>query len=109
MLSISSDTRRALRARAHAQHAVVSISLKGLSESVLKEIDASLNAHQLIKVRVYSDDRELREHYFNTLCAQLQAAPVQHIGKLLILWRPPAEGAASTARSRVKRKKNMRD
>lgn len=108
MLSISSDTRRALRARAHALHAVVSISLKGLSESVLKEIDASLSAHQLIKVRVYTDDRELREQYFSTLCTQLQAAPVQHIGKLLVLWRPPAENAPSASRSsRARRKKNQ--
>ncbi|HQO29042.1 MAG TPA: YhbY family RNA-binding protein [Accumulibacter sp.] len=106
MLVISSDTRRALRARAHALHAVVSISLKGLSESVLKEIDASLNAHQLIKIRVYTDDRELREQYFNTLCTQLQAAPVQHIGKLLVLWRPVAESASSASRSRTHHKKN---
>ncbi|MBL8398964.1 MAG: YhbY family RNA-binding protein [Candidatus Accumulibacter sp.] len=91
MLVLDPDTRRALRARAHALHAVVSISQNGLSESVVKEIDASLTAHQLIKIRVYHADRESREQFLTLLCELLQAAPVQHIGKLLILWRPPGE------------------
>ncbi|HMX23325.1 MAG TPA: YhbY family RNA-binding protein [Accumulibacter sp.] len=101
MLALDSDTRRALRARAHALHAVVSISQNGLSESVLKEIDISLTAHQLIKIRVYHADRESREQFLTQLCDVLQAAPVQHIGKLLVLWRPPAEvDQAAPARRR---------
>ena len=54
----------------------------------LKEIDGALKAHGLIKVRVFSDDRTEREAMLGKLADDLGAAPVQHIGKLLVLWRP---------------------
>ena len=63
----------------------------GLTEAVKKETDAALNAHGLIKVRVFSDDRAAREAMFQTLTDELSAAPIQHIGKLLVLWRPKVE------------------
>jgi RNA-binding protein YhbY len=64
MLNLSSDERRALRARAHSLHPVVSISHRGLSESVVKEINASLASHGLIKIRVYHDDRKSESNFF---------------------------------------------
>lgn len=88
MLILTSDERRALRARAHALNPVVSISQNGLSEAVLKEIGTSLASHELIKIRVFNDDRAVRETFLATICETLQAAPVQHIGKLLVVWRP---------------------
>jgi len=65
----------------------------GLTEAVKKEIAGALDAHGLIKVRVFSDDRAAREAMFLALAEELSAAPIQHIGKLLVLWRPlpPAE------------------
>ena len=60
----------------------------GLTPAVKKEADAALKAHGLIKVRVFSDDRSERETIFHTLAEELNAAPNQHIGKLLVLWRP---------------------
>jgi len=60
----------------------------GLTANVKKEIDAALSAHGLIKVRVFSDDRVAREAMFQSLADELSAAPIQHIGKLLVLWRP---------------------
>ncbi len=63
----------------------------GLSAAVKKEADAALKAHGLIKVRIFSDDRTLRESMFQTLADELNAAPIQHIGKLLVLWRPLPE------------------
>jgi RNA-binding protein len=63
----------------------------GLTDNVKKEIDAALSAHGLIKVRVFSDDRKARDDMFTTLTDELSAAPIQHIGKLLVLWRPLPE------------------
>lgn len=60
----------------------------GLTDAVKKEADAALNAHGLIKIRVFSDDRAAREAMLLTLATELSAAPIQHIGKLLVLWRP---------------------
>lgn len=90
-LEISPEQRRALRARAHALQPVVTISQNGLSEPVLREIVRSLDSHELIKIRVFGDERALREEYLATICDQLEAAPVQHIGKLLVVWRPAPE------------------
>lgn len=96
MLNLSTDERRALRARAHALNPIVSISQNGLSESVLKEIGTCLTSHELIKIRVYNDDREQREQFMATICAELGAAPVQHIGKLLVVWRPSPENKTAS-------------
>jgi RNA-binding protein len=91
MIEITTTQRRALRAAAHDLKPVVSISQKGLTESVLKEIDRCLTSHELIKVRIYDTEREQREALLTTVCETLEAAPVQHIGNLLVLWRQRAE------------------
>jgi RNA-binding protein len=82
---------QALRARAHALSPVVIISGKGLSDSVLKEIDLSLKSHELIKVRIVGDDRDQRTVLMETICAQLEAALVQQVGKVLVLYRENPE------------------
>jgi putative YhbY family RNA-binding protein len=87
-LSLTPAERKAHRADAHHLDPVVMIGNEGLTAAVRREADLALEAHGLIKVRVFSDERAVREQLFAELCAQLGAAPVQHIGKLLILWRP---------------------
>ncbi|MBA2690572.1 MAG: YhbY family RNA-binding protein [Burkholderiales bacterium] len=91
MQTLSSAERQALRGRAHALHPVVAISEKGLSETVLKEIDRCLTAHELIKIRVFNDQQEDREAYLDEICARLGAASIQHIGKILVLYRARLE------------------
>ena len=76
------------RAEAHHLNPVVMIGSDGLTDAVKKETDAALKAHGLIKIRVLSDDRTGRDSIFHTLADELNAAPIQHIGKLLVLWRP---------------------
>jgi putative YhbY family RNA-binding protein len=83
--------RKAHRADAHHLSPVVMIGNDGLSAAVKREADAALNAHGLIKVRVLGDDRTAREAMYQSLCDELSAAPIQHIGKLLVLWRPAVE------------------
>lgn len=63
----------------------------GLTEAVLKEINLGLDSHGLIKIRVFGDDREARIAMYQTICSQLNAAPIQHIGKLLVVYRPKKE------------------
>jgi putative YhbY family RNA-binding protein len=81
----------ALRAEAHGLKPIVLIGEAGLTANVLKEISLGLDSHGLIKVRVFGDDREARIAMYETICEQLKAAPVQHIGKLLVLYRPKVE------------------
>ena len=81
-----------MRARAQSLNPVVMVGQKGLTEAVLRETDSALNAHGLIKVRVFGDEREERTAIADTLCRELGAQLVQHIGTLLVLYRePPAE------------------
>jgi len=91
MQQLTSAQVRELRAQAHGLNPVVSISENGLSDAVLKEIDVCLKAHELIKIRVYGDSREDRLSYLERICAELSASPVQHIGKLLVIYRENAE------------------
>jgi putative YhbY family RNA-binding protein len=88
MLKLTPAERSDLRSQAHALNPIVLIGEAGLTPAVIKEIDAGLSAHGLIKVRVFGDDREARVGMYETICSELGAAPVQHIGKLLVLFRP---------------------
>src|SRR3546814_14363048 len=106
-LELTSQERSALRATAHPLHPVVLIGDRGLTESVLKEIDLSLQAHELIKVRVAGAERPEREAMLVEISDKLSCAAVHHLGKTLIIYRPdPAtqqpqdEGANSTPADR---------
>ncbi|MBL8309486.1 MAG: YhbY family RNA-binding protein [Burkholderiales bacterium] len=92
--TLSSSARRALRAAAHHLDPVVMIGQHGLTPPVLHEIDLALTAHALIKVRVQSDERETREAFLAEICQKLGCENVQHLGKLLVLWRNAADSGA---------------
>ena len=94
---LSPMEQQALRARAHVLNPVVIISEKGLSEAVLVEIDRSLKAHELIKIRVFGDDREQRSAAMETICTSLDALPVQQIGKVLVIYRKNPEAIKKPA------------
>jgi len=87
-LDLTPAQRKQYRSDAHHLDPVVHVGAEGLSEAVVKAADAALAAHGLIKVRVLGDDREARAALLATLAERLGAAPVQHIGRLLVLWRP---------------------
>jgi putative YhbY family RNA-binding protein len=99
-LALDAAQRRELRARAHHLQPVVMVGGDGLTDAVLRETDAALKAHGLIKVRALADSRDEREAMLAALADQLGAAPVQHIGRLLVLWRPtpPKEKAVDEGR-----------
>lgn len=87
-LELTPQLRSALRAQAHPLKPVVLIGEQGLNPANLAEIDLALKAHELIKVRVFGDDASTRASILHTICDTLGAAPVQSIGKLLVIYRP---------------------
>lgn len=91
MNELTPEQRRELRARAHHLNPVVSIAANGLTPPVLAEIERSLAAHELIKVKIHGAERAARETLLATLCQTLDAAPVQHIGTILVVWRERPE------------------
>lgn len=97
-IQLTPAQRKVHRAEAHHLDPVVMIGAEGLTPAVQKEVQAALSAHGLIKIRVLGDDRAQREAMFQALSDTLDAAPIQHIGKLLVLWRPlPAKARADDA------------
>ncbi|APW42352.1 YhbY family RNA-binding protein [Rhodoferax saidenbachensis] len=101
LIQLTPAQRKDHRADAHHLDPVVMVGGDGLTANVKNEIDAALNAHGLIKVRVFSDDRVAREEMFQTLANDLNAAPIQHIGKLLVLWRPKVEKEKTVDENRM--------
>ena len=84
---LSPAERKELKARAHDLNPVVMIGAKGLTDEVVKEIDLALKAHELIKIRAPSLDRNAREVAFQALCERTGAEGVQHIGKVFVIYR----------------------
>jgi RNA-binding protein len=103
MKTLTPSERRALRAKAHHLHPVVSVGHHGLTPAVLHEIDVALLAHELVKIRAGSDTRDERNALLERICLELDAAPVQHLGKVLTVWRRAPEPAETESVVRSKR------
>jgi RNA-binding protein len=80
--------RARLKARAHALEPVVHAGQAGITDALVTEVNRALTAHELIKVRVGAADRHDRAALAEALCARTDAAAVQQVGKVLVLWRP---------------------
>jgi putative YhbY family RNA-binding protein len=109
-LTITPTQRKSLKADAHDLSPVVMIGGDGLTPAVIKEARLAIGHHGLIKIRVFGDDRETRVAIYEELCDKLDAAPVQHIGKLLVLWRPKdavEEAFSNLGRSSKQTKKSL--
>lgn len=112
---LTSAERRALKGRAHRLNPVVLIGEAGLTPTIVAEVDRALRAHELIKIRVMGAERAAREAMLGAVCAATGAAPVQHIGKVLVVYRespageepealpPPRKLPARTPRSATRR------
>jgi RNA-binding protein len=87
-VSLTPRERARLKARAHPLEPVVHVGNAGLTDKVAAELDRALTAHELIKVRVAAADRHAREALCDAICARADAADVQRVGKVLVLWRP---------------------
>ena len=91
MKSLTPAQRQFLKGLAHARQPVVMIGSQGLTPAVLKEIDIALNAHELIKIKAASDEPDTRRAWLDEICATTGAAPVQQIGKILVIYRAAAK------------------
>jgi putative YhbY family RNA-binding protein len=96
MDGLSPIERKKLKARAHSLDPIIHLGNKGLTESVIAEIGRALAAHELIKVRAGGMERDAREAALAEICTKLDAQPVQHIGKVLVVYRKKPEIATPT-------------
>lgn len=91
MKPLSPAQRQFLKGLAHPLQPVVMIGNQGLTPAVQKEIGRALAAHELIKIKAASGDADTRRAWMDEICAAADAAPVQQIGKVLIVYRPADE------------------
>ena len=94
-----------MKARAHALGPVVLIGGAGLSPAVFAEVDRGLKSHELIKVRVNGTDRLEREAFLEEICRQTGAQPVQHIGKILVLFRENPEPSTGSGKDPLRKRR----
>jgi len=105
MSTMSAAARKQLKALAHGLQPLIQIGGNGVTPQLLAEIDRALASHELIKLRAAGLVREEREAAMAQICAATGAEPVQHIGKILVLFRekPPEEASAPEARDSERR------
>lgn len=90
MKPLTSTQRQYLKSLAHRLKPVVMIGSQGLTAAVIKEIDHSLAAHELIKIKTGTEDVDTRNTWMDEICKSAKAMQVQQIGKTLVLYRPAA-------------------
>lgn len=90
-LELSNKQKKYLKGLAHSLNPVVMIGNQGVSEAVVKEIHLTLEAHELIKIKIRCDDQEQLHPLVDAVLAQSKASLVQLIGHSLVLFRPSKE------------------
>jgi RNA-binding protein len=85
-MSLTEKMKRDLRRRGHTLKPVVSIGNAGLNTAVLREIDLSLEHHELMKIRIGAADREQRRAIINEICTRCEAELVQAIGHIALIY-----------------------
>ena len=86
-MSLSKKQIKFLRTKCHDLKPVILLGQKGLTEEVLNELDIALTHHELVKIKLSVDDRELRRSLAGEICAKSHSEEVQSIGKTLSVYR----------------------
>lgn len=90
-MALSAKSRQQLKAKAHPLKPVVYIGTKKLTANVIKELEHTLEDHELIKVRIQENERDARVAIYNEICTATGAEPVQLIGKVCVVYRKRKE------------------
>ena len=89
--ALNNKQKQHLKSLAHPLKPVVLLGANGLTEGVIAEIEGALEHHELIKVKVPADERQLRTAIADAITRETGAQLVQTIGKTLVLYRGAQE------------------
>ncbi|CAG7856181.1 hypothetical protein MCAMS1_00580 [biofilm metagenome] len=106
---MDTESKRKLKAEAHALKPVVMVGQAGLTDAVMAEIDIALNCHELIKIKIRADKDE-RSRIGDAICGQTEATLIQTIGQITVIYRkkPALPVKAKPPRSLPKKSKATR-
>lgn len=91
MSTLKIQERKRLRQIGHALQPVVMIGSQGLTANVIEETQRALNDHELIKVKIAGEDRELRHQLIAELIKSTQSINVQQIGKIVLIYKKSSQ------------------
>ena len=87
-MSLSPAQIKYLKGLAHHRKPVVAVGQAGFTPAVLREVRIALRAHELLKIKLPALERGARQQLFEQICQASQAEPVQHIGRMAVIYRP---------------------
>lgn len=90
-MTLSNKQKQFLKGQAHSLKPVVLLGSNGLTEGVVVEIQSALEIHELIKVKVPTDDRETKKLIFYAIVRETGATKLQTIGHTIVLYRQSPE------------------
>jgi RNA-binding protein len=90
-MNLSNKQKKHLKGLAHTLKPVVLLGQNGLTEGVLAEIENALNFHELIKVKIATDDREMKQLIIDAIVRETEAVNVAKIGHIVVLYRQSEE------------------
>jgi len=90
-MNLSNKQKQHLKGLAHSLKPIVLLGNNGLTEGVIAEVEQALSHHELIKVKIASEDRETKSLIIDAIVRETKAQNVQVIGKTLVLYRPSEE------------------
>jgi len=90
-MSLNKKQIQHLKGTAHSLKPVVMLGNNGLTEAVVAEIDYALNHHELIKIKIPTDDKETKALIVEAICRETKSTQIQVIGKTLVIYRESAE------------------
>jgi RNA-binding protein len=86
-MALTEQQKRAFRTRGHTLKPVVTIGQAGLTAAVIRELDLSLEHHELMKIRISGTGREERDKLIRAACEACGAEAVQAIGNIALIYR----------------------
>lgn len=90
-MQLTNKQKQHLKSLAHNLKPVVMLGSNGLTEGILAEIELALAHHELIKIKIATDDREMKQLIADTIVSKVNAVKVQVIGHILVIYRPSEE------------------
>ena len=85
--SISKQKKQSLKQQSHHLEPVVLLGTKGLTDSVHREIEVALEAHELIKIKLSGKDKAEKQQLTETICNKHNATLIMQIGHVITVYR----------------------
>lgn len=90
-MNLSNKQKQYLKSQAHHLKPVVMIGGNGFTEGVLAEIENALTFHELIKIKISTEDRDTKKLISDAIIRETKAISVQLVGSIFTLFRPSEE------------------